>query len=155
MVFQAKTLGQLTGSIESRYLDTYNGIMALEKDRGTISRLTLRSTATPRTAQDAKKTRSRDKKEEAKKPPAKTLSTASLLKENKVEKPRPPTPTVPDESEQDIDAEEAALLLQKTIKGRSVQLRILKGRERKQDLINAMLLENPITEEDQQKVFNS
>ena len=127
--------------------------MSLEKDRGTISRLTLRSTATPRTPQDARKTlRSRDKKEETKKPPAKSMSSASLLKEYKVEKPRPATPTVPEESEQDIDEEQAALLLQKTIKGRSVQLRILKGRDRKQDLINAMMLENPITEEDQQKV---
>ena len=48
----------------------------------------------------------------------------------------------------DIDEEQAALLLQKTLKGRSVQLRMLKGRARKQDLIDAMLLENPITVQD-------
>ena len=48
----------------------------------------------------------------------------------------------------DIDEEQAALLLQKTLKGRSVQLRMLKGRARKQDLIDAMTLENPITAQD-------
>ena len=48
----------------------------------------------------------------------------------------------------DIDEEQAALLLQKTLKGRSVQLRMLKGRARKQDLIDAMMLENPITVQD-------
>ena len=48
----------------------------------------------------------------------------------------------------DIDEEQAALLLQKTLKGRSVQLRMLKGRARKQDLIDAMMLENPITSQD-------
>ena len=48
----------------------------------------------------------------------------------------------------DIDEEQAALLLQKTLKGRSVQLRMLKGRARKQDLIDAMMLENPITFKD-------
>ena len=69
-----------------------------------------------------------------------------------MEKPRPATPTVPDESEQETDEEQAALLLQKTLRGRSVQLRIVRGRERKQDLINAMMMENPITDEDQQKV---
>ena len=81
--FQAKTLGQLTGSIESRYLDTYNGIMALEKDRGTISRLTLRSTVTPGAGGETRRqVRSRDKREETKKPPTKTMSSASLLKVN-------------------------------------------------------------------------
>ena len=39
-------------------------------------------------------------------------------------------------------------MLQKTLKGRSVQLRMLKGRARKQDLIDAMMLENPITSQD-------
>ena len=39
-------------------------------------------------------------------------------------------------------------MLQKTLKGRSVQLRMLKGRARKQDLIDAMTLENPITKQD-------
>ena len=154
---QAKTLGQLTGTIESRYLDTYNGIVALEKDRSTVNRLTLRSGGgpglTPR-SQDVKKgsRSSREKREETKKPPVKTMSSGSLLKEYKVEKQRPVTPTVPDESEVDIDELQAALLLQKTLKGRSVQLRLMKGRDRKQDLIYAMKLENPITEGDAEKV---
>ena len=43
-------------------------------------------------------------------------------------------------------------MLQKTLKGRSVQFRMLKGRERKQDVIDAMLLENPITSQDTEKV---
>ena len=52
----------------------------------------------------------------------------------------------------DIDEEQAALLLQKTLKGRSVQLRMLKGRDRKQDLIDAMMMENPVTIQDAEKV---
>ena len=48
--------------------------------------------------------------------------------------------------------QQAALLLQKTLRGRSVQLRIQKGRQLKQDLITAMMIENPVTEEDQEKV---
>ena len=152
-------MGQLTGTIESRYLDTYNGIVALEKDRSTVNRLTLRSGAgpgvTPKSQEVKRGSRSsREKREEAerKKPPVKTMSSGSLLKEYKVEKQRPVTPTVPDESEVDIDEHQAALLLQKTLKGRSVQLRLMKGRDRKQDLINAMKLENPITDEDSEKV---
>ena len=44
------------------------------------------------------------------------------------------------------------MLLQKTLRGRSVQLRIQKGRQLKQDLITAMMIENPVTDEDQEKV---
>ena len=43
MLLQARTLGQLTGSVESRYLDTYSGILALEADKATVARLTLRT----------------------------------------------------------------------------------------------------------------
>ena len=48
--------------------------------------------------------------------------------------------------------QQAALLLQKTLRGRSVQLRIQKGRQLKQDLITAMMIENPVTDEDQEMV---
>ena len=128
------------GSVESSYLDTYQGVLALEKDKGTVGRLTLNTTATPRP---------REKKEERKKPPTKS---GSLLKEYRVEKTRPATPTVPDEAELDIDEEQAALLLGKTLKGRSVQLRLMKGRARRQDQIEAMRIENPVTEEDAAQV---
>ena len=134
----------MVGAVESRYLDTYQGVVALERDRGTVGRLTLHSTATPRP---------RDRKEEErKKPPAKSLSSGSLLKEYRVEKTRPVTPSVPEEAEEDIDSEQAALLLGKTLRGRSVQLRLMKGRARRQDQIEAMRTENPITEEDAIKV---
>ena len=51
-----------------------------------------------------------------------------------------------------IDEDQAALLLQKTLRGRSVQLRMHKGRARKQDLINEMRVENPITEDEAKEV---
>ena len=133
----------MVGSVESSYLDTYQGVLALERDKGTVGRLTLNTTATPRT---------RDKKEERKKPPAKSLSSGSLLKEYRVEKTRPTTPSVEAEIDLDIDEEQAALLLGKTLKGRSVQLRLMKGRARRQDQIEAMRTENPVTEEDMAEV---
>ena len=34
----------MTGTVESRYLDTFNGILALERDKATVNRLTLRHT---------------------------------------------------------------------------------------------------------------
>ena len=105
--FQAKTLGQLTGTVESRYLDTFNGILALERDKATVNRLTLRSTG-PGAGEAGVKRPSRggrEKREEAerqKKPPVKTLSSGSLLKEYRVEKQRPATPTVQEELEVDM-----------------------------------------------------
>ena len=141
---KARTVNQMVGAVESRYLDTYQGVLALERDRGTLGRLTLQSTATPRP-------RAR-KEEERKKPPAKSLSSGSLLKEFRVEKTRPETPSVVEEAEADIDSEQAALLLQKTLRGRAVQLRLLKGRARRQDQIEAMRTENPVTQEDAAKV---
>lgn len=59
------------------------------------------------------------------------------------------TPTVPEEQEQEQDTVQAALLLQKTLRGRAVQLRMAKGRARKTDLIAEMRLENPLTEEEE------
>ena len=50
------------------------------------------------------------------------------------------------------DEHQAALLLQKTLRGRAVQLRLGKGRARKQDLIAAMMLDTPITEQDAEQV---
>ena len=44
---KARILGQLTGSVESRYLDTYSGILALEADKATVARLMLRTAAMP------------------------------------------------------------------------------------------------------------
>ena len=51
-----------------------------------------------------------------------------------------------------MDEDQAALLLQKTMRGRSVQLRLQKGRARKADLINEMRVENPITQEEAKEV---
>ena len=51
-----------------------------------------------------------------------------------------------------VDEEQAAFLLQKTLRGRAVQLRMQKGRARKQDLINEMRVENPITEDEAKEV---
>ena len=141
---KARTVNQMVGAVESRYLETYQGVLALEKDRGTLGRLTLQSTATPRA-----RTR---KEEERKKPPAKSLSSGSLLKEFRVEKTRPETPSVVEEAEAEIDSEQAALLLQKTLRGRAVQLRLMKGRARRQDQIEAMRTEHPVTVEDTAKV---
>ena len=92
--------------MESRYLDTFNGILALERDKATVNRLTLRSTG-PGAGEAAVKRPGRggrEKREEAerqKKPPVKTLSSGSLLKEYRVEKQRPATPTVQEELEVD------------------------------------------------------
>ena len=87
--------------MDSRYLDTFNGVLELENDRATVHRLTLRSSTTPRSQDVKSRGRSRDGKDGKKKPPApvKTMSSGSLLKEYRVEKQRPVTPTVPDESE--------------------------------------------------------
>ena len=180
MLLQARTLGQLTGSVESRYLDTYSGILALEADKATVARLTLRTGGQAGAAEARRPpTRpSRDKREaaeERKKPPMKTMSAGSLLKEYRVEKQRPATPSVPEEAEVsddtispalalvmmivivprvqlESDEHQAALLLQKTLRGRAVQLRLGKGRARKQDLIAAMMLDTPITERDAEQV---
>ena len=178
MLLQARTLGQLTGSVESRYLDTYSGILALEADKATVARLTLRTGGQAGAAEARRPpTRpSRDKREaaeERKKPPMKTMSSGSLLKEYRVEKQRPATPSVPEEAEVsddsigpalalvmmvvprdqlESDEHQAALLLQKTLRGRAVQLRLGKGRARKQDLIAAMMLDTPITEQDAEQV---
>ena len=51
-----------------------------------------------------------------------------------------------------VDEDQAAFLLQKTLRGRAVQLRMQKGRARKQDLINEMRVENPITEDEAKEV---
>ena len=181
MLLQARTLGQLTGSVESRYLDTYSGILALEADKATVARLTLRTGGQAGAAEARRPpTRpSRDKREaaeERKKPPMKTMSSGSLLKEYRVEKQRPATPSVPEEAEVsddsidttiamvllvmmivprdqlESDEHQAALLLQKTLRGRAVQLRLGKGRARKQDLIAAMMLDTPVTEQDAEQV---
>ena len=155
----------------------------MERDKATVTRLTLRSTGAGETGgrRPARGRQERRQEEaERKKPPVKSLSSGSLLKEYRVEKQRPLTPTVQEELEVqmrisaehfnrkyglcfnlqvDVDEEQAAILLQKTLKGRSVQLRLLKGRDRKQDLIDAMMLENPITSQDAEivskKVFDS
>ena len=52
----------------------------------------------------------------------------------------------------EIDEEQAALLLQKTLRGRAVQLRLVKGRARRQDQIEAMRTEHPVTREDAARV---
>ena len=141
---KARTVNQMVGAVESRYLETYQGVLALERDPGTLARLTLQSTATPR---------ARPRKEgERKKPPATRLSSGSLLKEFRVEKTRPETPSVLEEAELEIDEEQAALLLQKTLRGRAVQLRLMKGRARRQDQIEAMRTEHPVTTEDAAQV---
>ena len=89
--------------MESRYLDTYNGILALERDKATVNRLTLRHTGGQGEARTKRPSRGgRERREEAerqKKPPVKTLSSGSLLKEYRVEKQRPVTPTVQEELE--------------------------------------------------------
>ena len=100
-------MGQLTGTVESRYLDTFNGILALERDKATVNRLTLRSTGPGAGEAGVKRPGrgGREKREEAerqKKPPVKTLSSGSLLKEYRVEKQRPATPTVQEELEVDM-----------------------------------------------------
>ena len=88
----------MTGTVESRYLDTFNGILALERDKATVSRLTLRHTGSSQGEAGATKRPGRggrERREEAerqKKPPVKTLSSGSLLKEYRVEKQRPATP---------------------------------------------------------------
>ena len=69
-----------------------------------------------------------------------------------MEKTRPETPSVTEEAELVIDEEQAALLLQKTLRGRAVQLRLMKGRARRQDQIEVMRTEHPVTEEDAAKV---
>ena len=51
-----------------------------------------------------------------------------------------------------VDEGQAAFLLQKTLRGRAVQLRIKKGRARKQDLIGQMRIEHPITEDEAKEV---
>ena len=95
----------MTGTVESRYLDTFNGILALERDKATVSRLTLRHTGSSQGEAGATKRLGRggrERREEAerqKKPPVKTLSSGSLLKEYRVEKQRPTTPTVQEELE--------------------------------------------------------
>ena len=106
---KARILGQLTGSVESRYLDTYSGILALEADKATVARLTLRTGGQAGAAEARRPpTRpSRDKREaaeERKKPPMKTMSSGSLLKEYRVEKQRPATPSVPEEAEVSDDS---------------------------------------------------
>ena len=116
MLLQARTLGQLTGSVESRYLDTYSGILALEADKATVARLTLRTGGQAGAAEARRPpTRpSRDKREaaeERKKPPMKTMSSGSLLKEYRVEKQRPATPSVPEEAEVSDDSIGPALAL--------------------------------------------
>ena len=116
MLLQARTLGQLTGSVESRYLDTYSGILALEADKATVARLTLRTGGQAGAAEARRPpTRpSRDKREaaeERKKPPMKTMSSGSLLKEYRVEKQRPATPSVPEEAEVSNDSIGPALVL--------------------------------------------
>ena len=93
----------MTGQVESEYLDTYNGILALERDKATISRLSLPDHThwSRRTTPGKGKSRGRESKEDAerRKLPAKSQSSGSLLKEYKVEKQRPPTPSVPEEPE--------------------------------------------------------
>lgn len=95
----------MTGTVESRYLDTFNGILALERDKATVNRLTLRHTGPGQGEAGATKRPGRggrERREEAerqKKPPVKTLSSGSLLKEYRVEKQRPATPTVQEELE--------------------------------------------------------
>jgi hypothetical protein len=58
----------------------------------------------------------------------------------KLEKPaqRPPTPRLPTPREDDDDIEQAALLLQKLIRGRVIQNRMYLGKERRLTLINEL-----------------
>ena len=96
--------------MESRYLDTFNGILALERDKATVNRLTLRSTG-PGVKRPSRG--GREKREEAerqKKPPVKTLSSGSLLKEYRVEKQRPATPTVQEELEVEVFRERKGVM---------------------------------------------
>ena len=51
-----------------------------------------------------------------------------------------------------VDEDQAALLIQKTMRGRAVQLRMQKGRARKGDLITEMRVENPLTQEEAKEV---
>ena len=51
-----------------------------------------------------------------------------------------------------MDEDQAALLIQKTMRGRAVHLRMQKGRARKGDLINEMRVENPLTLEEAKEV---
>ena len=95
----------MTGQIESEYLDTYNGILALERDKATISRLSLPDPEhwsrrkTPAAVKGRGRGRESKDDTERRKLPAKSQSSGSLLKEYKVEKQRPTTPSVPEEYE--------------------------------------------------------
>ena len=58
----------------------------------------------------------------------------------KVEKPpqRPPTPRIPSPQEEDDEFEQAAILLQKLIRGRVAQNNMYYGKERRLNLINEL-----------------
>ena len=67
----------------------------------------------------------------------------------KVEKPpqRPPTPRIATPQEEDDDLEQAAILLQKLIRGRVAQNTMYYGKERRLNLINELRTRGPVRKE--------
>lgn len=146
--------------VKSRYLSTFQGLLELEASLPDfISQPKIQPPKRPTTIKGFVKRKERRSKELAEihkaikiaqqtgKEPSKPLRFLQ-----KVEKPipRPPTPTVEKPSEDGEEAELAAILLQKVLRGRAVQNLMYEGKEKRIELIREVRSTHALQNAEQQ-----
>ena len=142
---KAKQIGQMLIGLNSSYLDTFDGLDEIGKIiGGKQSQYSTLENKGKRTNHKLEDKNLKMKFSRQHQP------VAAILADFKV-KVRPPTPTI--EDEEDIEVTQAAILIQKTIRGRAEQARMERGLKINQELINELREQYPLTEEDKSKVL--
>ena len=133
---------QILGGLTSSYLDTFEGLDEIEKIIG------ARKSSHASFDKIEKKTDQNAEKSLKIKSNRKNQPATSILEDFKIAV-RPQTPTIDEDT--DTDVFQAALLIQKTVRGRADQIRMQRELKLNQDLIQELREQYPITPGEQSK----
>ncbi|XP_029967098.1 cilia- and flagella-associated protein 91 [Salarias fasciatus] len=144
---------QNTSKFESLYLDTYEGLQAVEAGlkasvlQGTTKKPKPKVSKSPVTSSMDLMRKYKDWSEEPNNKPAERQLRLLVKKEKPP--PRPATPEVEHLPEGDEETELAVIHLQKLLRGRSTQYKMFKGKENHMDLIREQRSVHALQEEEQ------
>lgn len=139
---KAKQIGHILGGLTSSYLDTFEGLDEIEKIIG------ARKSSHASFDKIEKKTDQNAEKSLKIKSNRKNQPATSILEDFKIAV-RPQTPTIDEDT--DTDVFQAALIIQKTVRGRADQIRMQRELKLNQDLIQELREQYPITPGEQSK----
>lgn len=139
---KAKQIGHILGGLTSSYLDTFEGLEEIEKIIG------ARKSSPASFDKIEKKTGQNVDKSLKIKTSRQNEPAASILADFKIAV-RPQTPTIDEDT--DTEVFQAALIIQKTVRGRADQIRLQRELKLNQDLIQELREQYPITPAEQSK----